>query len=65
MHGNYYLTVSSFADVYYFIKLFISKFAFYKQLEKSSDKFLLLDFFINKFAFLVKKIILTNYISNL
>lgn len=49
----------------YFIKLFASKSAFYKQLERGNGKSLLSDLFVNETTLLAKKIILANYTSNL
>lgn len=65
LHGNHLSIISSFLNVFYFIKLLVNKSVFHKYLGKSNNKSLLLDLFANSTTLLIKKVALAEYINNL
>lgn len=65
LHNNQHSTVSSFLDVYYFVKLLVNKSAFEEQLRQNNIKNKLPDLFANGTMSLVKNVLLADYINNL
>ncbi len=63
-HSNHHLTIGSFPDVCYLIKLLANKSAFCEYLKRGNSKFLLPDLFANGTKLLAKRIALAEYISS-
>ena len=65
LHSKWYLTISSFPDVCYLIKILANELAFEEQLEWWLAKNVLLDFFVNGTALLARGVSVADYKASL